>query len=88
MYPILIEVDRQGIFRHIGIVYAVAADLLLAGPLAQLLEVLLQAVGEHLSAFGQACRLTGYRQRSASIAAVGLGLATFAGDELVRLHLE
>jgi hypothetical protein len=53
MHPVVVQVDRHGVLRHVGIVDAVAVDLLAAGPLAQLLEVLLQAVGEHLRAFGQ-----------------------------------
>src|SRR5207253_964151 len=35
-------------------IHAVAVDVFLARPLAQLLEVFLQAVGEHLPAFAQA----------------------------------
>lgn len=88
VHPILIEVDSQGILRHVGIVQAVAVDLLAASPLAKLLEVLLQAVGEHLCAFRQACRLAGNSRWAAGLAIVGLGLAALASDELIRLNLE
>ncbi|MNZ16763.1 hypothetical protein D3C78_337430 [compost metagenome] len=60
VHPILIQVDGQGVLGHVGIVQAITADVVALGPLAQLLEVLLQAVGEHLPAFAQASRLAGH----------------------------
>ncbi|MNF13175.1 hypothetical protein D3C80_2149220 [compost metagenome] len=63
MDPVLIEVDGQGVLRHVGVIQAVATDLFALSPLAQLLEVFLQAVGEHLPTFTQARRLTGNGRR-------------------------
>jgi hypothetical protein len=60
--PIVVQVDGHGVFRHVGIVDAVAIDAFALDPLAHGLEVLLQAVGEHLPAFAQA-RLLDHRRR-------------------------
>lgn len=63
VHPVVVQVDRQRILGHVGIVDAVAVDAFTAHPLAHQLEVLLQAVGKHLPAFAQARLLDHHRFR-------------------------
>ncbi|MCY1354067.1 hypothetical protein D9M69_404260 [compost metagenome] len=83
MHPVAIEVDSQSVLGHVGVIQAVALDVLLACPLAQLLEVLLQPIGEHLATFAEACR---FATRCGAFAL--LTLAPFAGHELLRQHFQ
>src|SRR5471032_2529720 len=61
--PILIQVDGHRVFRHVGVIHAIAVDAFTLDPLAHGLEVLLQAVGKHLPAFAQARLLDHHRSR-------------------------
>ncbi|MNN26719.1 hypothetical protein D3C81_1402340 [compost metagenome] len=81
--PVAVDIHGQCVLRHVGVIQAIALDLFPTRPLAQLLEVLLQAIGEHLAALAEACRL------AARCGAVGLlALAAFAGHELLRHYLQ
>ncbi|MCY1505235.1 hypothetical protein D9M68_394350 [compost metagenome] len=83
MHPVAIKIDGQGVFGHVGVIQAIALDAVLARPLAQLLEVLLQAVGEHLAALGET-RGLGTRRDAVTLP----GRTPFASHELFRQHLE
>ena len=95
MHPIAIQVDGHGVLGHIGVVQAVAVHAFAARPLAQLLEVLLQAVGKHLPAFAQPGLLLHHRLgallATGDLLALDLALlrgAALASDELLRQHLD
>src|SRR5690606_9544765 len=87
VHPVSVQVDGQGIFRHVGVIQAVTLNAFPARPFAQLTQVLLQTIGEHLPAFAETCQL-------------GLGLLislacflpcrcrALTGDELVQLDLD
>src|SRR5690606_23413046 len=51
-----VDVDRRGVLGDVGVVGAEAGDALAAVPVLQLAQVALDAVGDHLRAFGQFAR--------------------------------
>src|SRR5690606_13762232 len=84
MHPVAVQVDGEGILGHVRVVQAIALDALPTRPLAELTQVFLQAIGEHLPAFAEK------RQRYGLL---GLGRTlirrrTLTGDELIQLDLD
>jgi hypothetical protein len=43
-----VQVDRERIFRHVGVIHPEAVDVLALGPRIEQLQVLAQPIGEHL----------------------------------------
>ncbi len=83
MHPIAIQIDRQCVLRHIGVVQSITLDAFATRPFAELPQVLLQAVGEHLPTFAQTCLL----HRSLLRLWLG-GASALTGNELVQLDLD
>ena len=52
MHPALVDIDSQGVLRHVRIVQAVAANVLFPGPLADGFQVFLQPVAQHVCPLG------------------------------------
>ena len=53
VHPVVVQINRHRVFRHVCIVDTVAIDAFALDPFAQGFEVLLQTIGEHLPAFAQ-----------------------------------
>ena len=84
MHPVAVEINGQGILRHVCIVQAIALNALLASPLTEQLQILLQPVGEHLPALTEARQF-----RYGFLFALAFsGGRSLTSDELIQLDLD
>ncbi len=84
MHPVAVQVDGEGILRHVRVVQAIALDALPTRPLAELTQVFLQAIGEHLPTLAEKRQLYGLLSLGRTL----IRRRTLAGDELIQFDLD
>ncbi len=79
MSPVPVNIDRHGIFRHVGVVQAITVNSLFFYPFAELFQVFLQTVGKHL-----ATGCTGFESKIRSALRIGQGVISLSLTHIIQ----